>query len=85
MRPLKLTLEGFTGIQSGRGKEAITVDLTSIPADAQLVALVGPNGNGKTTILDNLHPYRVMPSRSSTLGPSGFSLWDHICMPMAKK
>lgn len=85
MRPLKLTLEGFTGIRSGRGKESLTIDLTTIPANAQLVALVGPNGNGKTTILDNLHPYRVMPSRSTTLGPNGFSYWDHICAPAAKK
>jgi exonuclease SbcC len=85
MRPLKLTLEGFTGIRSGRGKDSLTIDLTTIPANAQLVALVGPNGNGKTTILDNLHPYRVMPSRSTTLGPTGFSYWDHLCMPAAKK
>lgn len=85
MRPLKLTLEGFTGIRSGRGKESITIDLTTIPSSAQLVAFVGPNGNGKTTILDNLHPYRVMPSRSSTLGPTGFSYWDHLCSPAAKK
>lgn len=85
MKPLTLELQGFTGITSGSGKERIHVDLTTIPHDARLVALVGPNGAGKSTIMDNLHPYRVMPSRSSTLGPSGFSYWDNISRPTAKK
>jgi exonuclease SbcC len=28
------------------------------------VAIAGANGRGKTTIMDNLHPYLVMPSRA---------------------
>jgi exonuclease SbcC len=78
LKPLKLTLQGFTGIESGLGKSSFMLDFTTIPNDKQLVAIVGANGRGKTTLLDNMQPYRVMPSRSSTLGPGGFSYWDHI-------
>lgn len=85
MKPISLTLQGFTGINSGFGRDQVTIDLSSVPEDAKLVALVGPNGAGKSTIMDNLHPFRVMPSRSSTLGPSGFSYWDNICKPTALK
>lgn len=85
MKPLKLTLEGFTGIHSGQGKHSIKVDLTTIPQEAQLVAITGPNGCGKTTIMDNLHPYRTMPSHSTKLGVTGFSYWDHINAATARK
>ena len=84
MQPLKLTLVGFIGIKRGLGLEEITLDLTVIPANAQLVALAGQNGDGKTTLLDNLHPYPLMASRSSTLGPGGFAYYDHIG-PVASK
>lgn len=85
MTPIALTLKGFTGIRLGTGKERIELDFRSIPHSAQLVALVGQNGKGKTTILDNMHPYRLMPSSSSTLGPNGFSYWEHIDAPLAEK
>lgn len=85
VKPLQLTLVGFIGIFSAFGRDSLVLDLESIPSDAQLVALVGPNGSAKTTILDNLHPYRVMPSSSSTLGPGGFSYWDHINLPNSSK
>ncbi|MFC5550259.1 hypothetical protein [Massilia aerilata] len=78
MKPLKLTLQGFTGIFAAFGRDSLVLDLQTIPQDAALVALVGPNGAGKSTILDSLHPYRVMPSRSTTLGPGGFSYWTQI-------
>lgn len=85
MKPLKLKLQGFTGILKGLGKDTLELDLTTIPADKKLVAFVGMNGNGKSTILDNLHPYRVMPSHSTTLGPGGFSYWDHLTGLTASK
>lgn len=78
MKPLSLHLKGFTGISSGRGKAEITLDFSSIPNDAALVALTGPNGTGKTTIMENLHPYRLMPSRASGLTPGSFSYWDNL-------
>lgn len=85
MKPIAITLEGFIGIRSGMGKDSVTLDLTSIPDEAQLVAIVGPNGGAKTTILDNLHPYRVMPSHNPSAGIGKFSYWDHIYGPTAKK
>ncbi|MRT30999.1 AAA family ATPase [Herbaspirillum sp. CAH-3] len=85
MQPLKLKLEGFNGIKSGRGKNSIEIDFTQIPKHARLIALDGPNGAGKTTILDNMHPFRVMPSHSTTLGPGGFSYWDHVSGSLAQK
>lgn len=85
MQPEILELTGFTGIQSGLGKETLRLDLRDIPSTAKLVAFTGPNGIGKSTIMDNLQPYRTMPSRSTTLGPGGFSYWDNICAPTAKK
>lgn len=85
MKPLKLTLQGFTGIFAAFGRDSLVLDLQTIPQDAALVALVGPNGAGKSTILDSLHPYRVMPSRSTTLGPGGFSYWTQITGATAMK
>lgn len=85
MKPTKLTLTGFVGIKKGLGRDTFTFDFSSIPDAHQLVAIVGINGRGKTTILDNMHPYRLMPSRSTTLGPGGFSYWDHLCLPHAEK
>ena len=78
VKPKSLKLQGFAGIFFGFGRDTLELDLSTIPAAAKLVCLIGPNGAGKTTILENLHPYRVMPSRSTTLGPGGFSYWDQI-------
>ena len=79
MKPIHLTLKNFTGIVSGQGKAQITLDLEKlVQQDAQIVAIAGPNGAGKTTIMDNLHPYRLMPSRASNPSPSSFSFYEHI-------
>ena len=85
MKPLRLTLKGFTGIRDGLGREELTLDIESLAADAQLIALVGPNGGGKTTIIDNLHPYRLMPSRATSASFAGFSYYDHLCAAEASK
>ena len=77
MRPIRLKLEGFKGIFSGMGKASIELNLKPL-GEAQLVAITGPNGAGKTTVRDNLHPYRVMPSRSSAPMPGSFSYYDQI-------
>lgn len=81
MKPLRLTLKGFTGIRDGLGRDELTLDFESLAAGAQLVALVGPNGSGKTTIIDNAHPYRLMPSRATSASVGGFSYYDHLCAP----
>lgn len=41
MKPLRLTLKGFTGIRDGLGRDELTLDLDALAAGAQLVALVG--------------------------------------------
>jgi DNA repair protein SbcC/Rad50 len=81
MKPLRLTLKGFTGIRDGLGHEELTIDFESLGSGAQLVALVGPNGCGKTTIMDNAQPYRLMPSRATSASVGGFSYYDHLCAP----
>lgn len=81
MKPLRLTLKGFTGIRDGLGRDELTLDFESLAAGAQLVALVGPNGSGKTTIIDNAQPYRLMPSRATSASVGGFSFYDHLCAP----
>ncbi|CAE6860860.1 hypothetical protein R75461_07974 [Paraburkholderia nemoris] len=83
MRPLKLTLSGFTGVRDGMKRESVTLDLESLPTG--LIALTGPNGAGKSTLMDNLHPYRIMPSHASKLSVDGFSYWDHVCGTHALK
>jgi len=60
----RLKLRGFIGIKEGLGLDEVELDLSSING---LVAFDGPNGHGKTTILDNLHPYRTLASRSKSL------------------
>jgi exonuclease SbcC len=85
MKPLCLNLKGFTGIRDGLGRDELTLDLEALAAGAQLVALVGPNGTGKTTIIDNAHPYRLMPSRATSASVGGFSYYDHLCAPEGGK
>lgn len=81
MKPLRLILKGFTGIRDGLGRDELTLDFESLAEGAQLVALVGPNGSGKTTIIDNAHPYRLMPSRATSASVGGFSYYDQLCAP----
>lgn len=83
MRPLGLTLEGFLGVRDGMRRESVTLDLESLPTG--LIALTGPNGAGKSTLMDNLHPYRIMPSRAAKLSVDAFSYWDHLFGAQAQK
>lgn len=60
MRIEKLNLKGITAF-----RESISLDLTTLPQG--LIAIVGPNGHGKTTLLESLGPapiYREFPSRA---------------------
>ncbi|CAG9254897.1 Nuclease SbcCD subunit C [Paraburkholderia unamae] len=83
MRPLILTLEGFIGVRDGMKRDAIALDLESLPPG--LIALTGPNGAGKSTLMDNLHPYRIMPSHAVKLSVDAFSYWDHVAGSQAQK
>jgi exonuclease SbcC len=84
MQPLQLTLKGFRGIRDGLGLDEIHLDLERLADGAQLVAITGPNGSGKTTVMDNLTPYMQLPSRASA-GPGGFSYYDHVYLPESTK
>lgn len=60
----KLKLRGFKGIRKGLNLDEIEFDLSGLSG---LVALAGDNGRGKTTVLENMQPFRAMPSRNSSL------------------
>lgn len=82
MNPLKLALTGFKGIQAGMGLETFVLDLRE-HGDAKLIAIVAPNGRGKTTVLDNLTPFRLMGSKikNANYSPDAFSYFDHLVAP----
>lgn len=85
MTPLALTLKGFRGIRDGLGRDELSLDLEDITSGARLIAIAGSNGRGKTTLMDNMHPYLIMPSRAGAAGPGGFSYYDHVYLPESEK
>lgn len=85
MQPLLLTLKGFRGIRAGLGLDALTLDFERHADGAQLVAIAGANGRGKSSVMDNMHPYLTMPSRAAQAGPGGFSYYDHVFLPENEK
>jgi hypothetical protein len=85
MQPLSLTLKGFRGIRDGLGRDVLTLDFEKLADGAELVAIAGANGRGKTTVMDNMHPYLTMPSRAAMAGPGGFSYYEHVCLPENEK
>lgn len=85
MQPLSLTLKGFRGIRDGLARDVLTLNFERLADGAELVAIAGANGRGKTTVMDNMHPYLTMPSRAGAAGPGGFSYYDHVCLPENEK
>jgi len=85
MQPLKLTLKGFRGIRDGLGRDELTLDFEQLAGDAQLIAIVGGNGRGKSTLMECMTPYSTMPSRAAVAGPGGFSFYDHVVLPESVK
>ena len=85
MQPLSLTLKGFRGIRDGLGRDVLALDFAQLADGAQLVAIAGVNGRGKSTVMDNMHPYLTMPSRAAMAGPGGFSYYEHVCLPENEK
>jgi len=76
MKPLFLRLKGFKGIRAGMNLDEVTLDLSGLPQG--ICAFDAPNGTGKTTIIDNLTPYRFMPYRASSFSPKAFSFYEHV-------
>ncbi|MGP1431727.1 MAG: hypothetical protein ACTTJ4_05375 [Treponema sp.] len=68
---VSLKLRGATGIKKGIGKDEITIDFDSY--DSGLIALTGENGKGKTTLIENCHPYPQLLTRKG-------KLQDHFCL-----
>jgi exonuclease SbcC len=81
MQPLQLTLKGFRGIRDGLGLAELHLDLQALAGDAALVAITGPNGTGKTTVMDNLTPYNLLASRGAKGASGGFSYYEHVYLP----
>ena len=84
MKPKKLVLKGIRGIRDGMGLDAYELDLEGL-GEARLIAIAGLNGKGKSTVLDNLHPYPILPSRATSYSIAAFSMYDHIVPPEAMK
>jgi len=64
MKIESLRLKGFIGIQKGLGLDEISVGFRDLSG---LVAFDGMNGCGKTTVLENLHPFPQLASRDGAL------------------
>jgi len=62
---LSLSLRGAIGIRDGQHKEDFELNFEKY--DDGVVCLIGPNGHGKTTIIENCHPYPCMLTREGTL------------------
>ena len=66
-----LSLKGAIGIRDGLGLDEYNIDFTKY--ENGVLALVGANGKGKTTLIENCHPFPKMLTRSGTLK-------DHFCL-----
>ena len=75
MKVKNLRLKGFIGIKRGLGLDEISIDFSVIEG---LVAFAGQNGLGKSTILENLHPYNTLASREG-------ALFNHVLARNAEK
>ncbi len=73
IRIKKLILRGAIGIKKGLGKDEVTLDLDNY--EPGLIALIGPNGKGKTALMENMHPFLQLFTRKGALH-SHFNLKD---------
>ncbi len=75
MKPDYLLLRGFEGILSGMGLHEIKIDFSVVPDG--IVVFDGANGRGKTTIVDNMHHFRIMPSKvNKSYSPDAFNFYE---------
>ncbi|WP_300456661.1 SMC family ATPase [Desulfobacula sp.] len=64
MKIHNIKVRGAIGFKKGLGVDEIDLDLSNLSG---LIALAGPNGHGKTTLLESLSPFRTFASRSGAL------------------
>lgn len=64
MKLLSWKERGLIGLKKGIGVDEISLDLSKISG---LCALDAENGRGKSTVLESLPPYAIMPSRKGAL------------------
>jgi DNA repair protein SbcC/Rad50 len=64
MKINSLKLHGWTGIKKGMRIDDLELDLSGLSG---LIAFSGQNGAGKSTVLENLQPYRTLASRKKAL------------------
>lgn len=62
---VSLNLRGAIGIFKGLKKDEVSINFDSF--DSGLIALTGDNGKGKTTLIENCHPYPKMLTRKDKL------------------
>jgi exonuclease SbcC len=62
---VSLRLRGSIGIYKGLKKDEIFIDFDNY--DSGLIALTGENGKGKTTLIENCHPYPQLLTRKDKL------------------
>jgi len=68
---VSLKLRGAIGIKKGIGKDEIFINFNDYYSG--LIALIGSNGRGKTTLIENCHPYPQLLTRKG-------KLQDHFCL-----
>ncbi len=68
---LSISLRGAIGVKCGSGQDDVYIDFSKFHKG--VVAMVGDNGRGKTTIIENCHPYPRMLTRKKTLR-------EHFCL-----
>ena len=73
MRPLRNKLRKFKGIRSGLGRDEVEFNFEGLQG---LVALIGDNGKGKSTLMQNMHPYRLMPDKVKTYSPKACNIFN---------
>ncbi|KKL66916.1 hypothetical protein LCGC14_2140220, partial [marine sediment metagenome] len=61
----KICLRGAIGIYKGLGLDEIEINFENM--DPGLITLIGDNGEGKTTLIENMHPYPGLLTRAGKL------------------
>ena len=72
MQPLLLSLKGFSGIRAGLGLDALTLDFERNADGAQLVAIAGANGRGKTPVIQRPGQRQSISAASAVNAKGGF-------------